>query len=41
MRPSDQFDAIIHVDQTHALEPLESTSTWVAGETVETYPTGL
>lgn len=41
VRPSDQFDAIIHVDQTHALEPLESTSTWVAGETVETYPTGL
>jgi len=40
-RPSDQFDAIIHVDDTHALEPLESTSTWTAGETVETYPTGL
>jgi erythromycin esterase-like protein len=40
-RPSDQFDAIIHIDDTHALEPLELTSTWVAGEMVETYPTGL
>jgi hypothetical protein len=27
--------------QTSALEPLEPTSLWVAGETLETYPTGL
>jgi len=40
-RPSDQFDAIIHIDQTRALEPLEVTSQWIAGETPETYPTGL
>ncbi|WP_197079812.1 erythromycin esterase family protein [Mycobacterium haemophilum] len=40
-RPADQFDAIIHIDQTRALEPLEVTSQWIAGETPETYPTGL
>jgi len=41
VRPADQFDAMIHVDETHALEPLEPTSLWVAGETPETYPSGL
>ena len=41
VRPADQFDAMIHIDQTRALEPLEVTSLWVAGETPETYPTGL
>nr|WP_110883744.1 erythromycin esterase family protein [Mycolicibacterium wolinskyi] len=41
VRPSEQFDAVIHIDKTRALEPLEVTSVWVAGETPETYPTGL
>jgi erythromycin esterase-like protein len=41
VRPGEQFDAIIHIDTTRALEPLEMTSLWVAGETPETYPTGL
>ncbi len=41
VRPSEQFDAIIHIDRTRALEPLEVTSHWAAGETPETYPTGL
>ncbi|MCV7091198.1 erythromycin esterase family protein [Mycobacterium interjectum] len=41
VRPADQFDAMIHIDQTRALEPLEVTSLWIAGETPETYPTGL
>lgn len=41
VRPSDQFDAMIHIDSTHALEPLEPTSMWVAGQNPETYPTGL
>lgn len=41
VRPSDQFDAMIHIDTTRALEPLEPTSVWVAGENPETYPTGL
>jgi erythromycin esterase-like protein/predicted phosphoribosyltransferase len=41
VRPADQFDAMIHVENTQALQPLEMTSQWVAGETPETYPTGL
>jgi erythromycin esterase-like protein len=36
-----QFDAIIHIDETHALKPLELTSHWVGGEAPETYPVGL
>lgn len=39
-RLSDQFDAIVHIDQTHALEPLDPTSEWVAGEQA-TYPFNL
>lgn len=41
VRPGDQFDAIIHIEHTRALEPLETTSQWVAGQTPETYPSGL
>ncbi|MFY9919631.1 MAG: erythromycin esterase family protein [Mycobacterium sp.] len=41
VRTGEQFDAVIHIDDTRALEPLETTSLWVAGETPETYPTGL
>ena len=41
VRPGGQFDAIIHLDRTTALEPLEAGSVWVAGETPETYPSGL
>ena len=41
VRPSDQFDAMIHIDSTRALEPLEPTSVWIAGQNPETYPTGL
>ncbi|MEM6108695.1 erythromycin esterase family protein [Mycobacterium sp. 050272] len=41
VRPADQFDAMIHIDRTRALEPLEPTSLWIAGETPETYPSGL
>jgi erythromycin esterase-like protein len=41
VRPAEQFDAMIHIDQTRALEPLELTSAWIAGELPETYPTGL
>ncbi len=41
VRPADQFDAMIHIDKTRALEPLEVTSLWIAGETPETYPSGL
>jgi erythromycin esterase-like protein/predicted phosphoribosyltransferase len=40
-RLADQFDAVIHLDETSALEPLERTSEWDAGELPETYPTGI
>jgi erythromycin esterase-like protein len=37
----EQFDAIIHLDETDALEPLERTSEWDQDELPETYPEGL
>ncbi len=40
-RLPEQFDAIIHLDQTHALEPLERNSHWDSGELPETYPAGI
>ena len=36
-----QFDAIVHLDITHALEPLERSSDWDEGELPETFPEGL
>jgi erythromycin esterase-like protein len=39
-RMSDQFDAVIHFDQTRAVEPLEPSSEFSA-EPVETFPFGL
>ena len=36
-----QFDAIIHIDETRALQPLVAEPTWHEGEPAETYPTGL
>lgn len=41
VRPADQYDALIHLDVTTALTPLEPTSVWIEGETPETYPSGL
>lgn len=41
VRLADQLDAVIHIDQTHALEPLERDSVWDRGELAETYPSGL
>ena len=40
-RLAQQFDAVIHLDGTHALEPLERTVRWDVGEPAETYPTGF
>jgi erythromycin esterase-like protein len=37
-RLAGQFDAVIHVDESHAVEPLERTSGWEKGELPETYP---
>jgi erythromycin esterase-like protein len=38
---SRQFDAVIHFDETHALEPLERYPEWDSGEPPETFPTGM
>jgi erythromycin esterase-like protein len=36
-----QFDAVIHFDETRALEPLERYAQWESGEPPETFPTGM
>lgn len=36
-----QFDAILHLDITRAVEPLDQNEEWVAGEAPETFPVGL
>ena len=36
-----QFDYVLHVDETRAVEPLERTPLWDAGEVTETFPSGL
>jgi erythromycin esterase-like protein len=41
VRIADQLDAVIHLDETRALEPLERTSLWERGELPETYPSGF
>ena len=41
VRLPEQFSALIHLDETRALEPLERTSEWDRGELPETYPTTL
>jgi erythromycin esterase-like protein len=40
-RLPEQFDAILHYDHTRAVEPLEPTAEWQAGEVEETFPSGL
>jgi erythromycin esterase-like protein len=40
-RLAAQFDALLHFDETTALEPLERTSEWEHGEVPETYPWGV
>ena len=37
-RLADQFDAVIHIDETRAVEPLERTAAWERGEVPETSP---
>jgi erythromycin esterase-like protein len=37
-RLPDQFDAVIHIDETRAVEPIERTARWEEGEAPETYP---
>ena len=40
-RLPEQFDAVIHIDETSALIPLDRPEDWHAGEVPETYPTGI
>ena len=40
-RLPDQFDAVLHFDQTRAVAPLERTAGWETGEVPETYPSAL
>jgi len=39
-RLPDQFDAIIHIDETRAVEPLERTAGWERGDLPEMFPSG-
>lgn len=38
---AEQFDVLIHIDDTGALEPLDKTEPWTTGEAPETFPSGL
>ncbi len=38
---SQQFDAILHFDETRAVEPLEHERHWSLGEAPETFPVGV
>jgi erythromycin esterase-like protein/predicted phosphoribosyltransferase len=40
-RLAEQFDAVIHIDDTRAVEPLERTAGWERGEVPETYPSAV
>jgi erythromycin esterase-like protein len=40
-RLAAQFDAMIHLDQTRALEPLERNPAWTGEREYETYPSGM
>jgi erythromycin esterase-like protein len=40
-RLPEQFDYVVHLDDTRAVEPLERTVAWDRGEVAETYPSGL
>jgi erythromycin esterase-like protein len=38
---AEQFDAVIHFDETQAVEPLERESAWDEAEAPETFPSGV
>jgi erythromycin esterase-like protein/predicted phosphoribosyltransferase len=37
-RLTEQFDAVLHFDETRAVKPLETTAEWETGELPETFP---
>ena len=40
-RSAAQFDVLVHIDRTRAVEPLERGADWLTGEPPATYPTAL
>ena len=40
-RLAQQFDAVIHIDETSAVEPLDEGRVWIDGEAPETFPSGI
>jgi hypothetical protein len=38
---AQQFDAVLHVDHTHALQPLDKSPHWQHEEVPDTYPFGV
>jgi erythromycin esterase-like protein len=40
-RLSEQFDGVIHFDETHAVQPLDKVSGWTHEDVPETFPEGL
>ncbi len=40
-RLADQFDYVIHIDETRAVEPLERAPAWKSDEPAETFPSGF
>ena len=40
-RVADQFDVVLHIDHTRALEPSERTALWEQGQAPGTYPFGI
>jgi erythromycin esterase-like protein/adenine/guanine phosphoribosyltransferase-like PRPP-binding protein len=40
-RLPEQFDFVLHFDETRAVEPLERSALWEAGDVAETFPSGL
>ena len=40
-RLADQFDVVLHFDETRAVEPLERSAGWETGEAPETFPSGV
>jgi erythromycin esterase-like protein len=37
----DQFDAVLHIDETRGVEPLERSAEWEKGAVPETFPSGV
>jgi erythromycin esterase-like protein len=40
-RLAEQFDAVLHFDETRAVEPLERAAEWERGRLPETFPSGI